>query len=101
MRILLVFLLTATVFAANLFAQGDDRFYKLGPDSLPQEGVPKGKLNGPYTLPSEVFPGTSHTYWVFVPAQYDAAKPASLMVFNDGQAYIAMEGDLRAPNVLD
>jgi enterochelin esterase-like enzyme len=94
--------LTITI-CGQAFSQtrGNDNFYKIGPDSLPQAGVPIGKLNGPFSLPSEVFPGTSHTYWVYVPAQYDPEKPASLMVFNDGQAYIAMEGDIRAPNVLD
>jgi enterochelin esterase family protein len=46
-----------------------DTFYRLGPDSLPQDGVPKGELRGPFTLPSDVFPGTQHTYWVYVPAQ--------------------------------
>jgi enterochelin esterase-like enzyme len=75
--------------------------YRLGPDSLPQEGVPKGTIRGPFTLPSQVFPGTQHTYWMYVPAQYDASKPASLMVFNDGQAFMAADGDIRAQNVLD
>ena len=88
-------------FSACAWAAGEDAFYKLGPDSLPQEGVPKGKLVGPTTLPSEVFPGTQHTYWVYVPAQYDPAKPAGLMIFNDGQAMIAMNGDVRVPNVID
>ncbi|HTQ39375.1 MAG TPA: alpha/beta hydrolase-fold protein [Pirellulales bacterium] len=83
------------------FAAGEDDHYQLGPDSLAQDGVPKGKLVGPLKLPSEVFPGTSHTYWVYVPAQYDPAKPASLMIFNDGQAFIDMQGNVRAPNVLD
>lgn len=82
-------------------ATGEDNFYHLGPDSLPQEGVPKGNLIGPSTLPSEVFPGTQHTYWVYVPAQYDSNQPAALMIFNDGQAMIATNGDVRAPNVLD
>ena len=27
--------------------------YRLGPDSLPQDGVPKGEIRGPYTLPSK------------------------------------------------
>ena len=75
-----------------------DMFYHLGPDSLEQEGVPKGKINGPFTLPSQAYPGTSHTYWVYVPAQYDASTPASLMIFNDGQAFMAPEGDARAQN---
>jgi enterochelin esterase-like enzyme len=78
-----------------------DTFYRLGPDSMGHDGVPKGEVRGPYTLPSEAYPGTQHTYWVYVPAQYDPGVPASLMVFNDGQAYLNMDGDLRAPNVLD
>src|SRR5262245_46789086 len=82
-------------------APNPDVFYKLGPDSLEQEGVPKGQLRGPFTLLSNVYPGTQHTYWVYVPAQYRASTPASLMIFNDGQAFIAPTGDLRAFNVLD
>jgi len=78
-----------------------DTFYQIGPDSLPREGVPKGEVRGPFMLPSDAYPGTQHTYWVYVPAQYDGAVPASLMIFNDGQAFNNMEGDLRAPNVLD
>jgi enterochelin esterase family protein len=93
----LVFLLLAM----TAFGAADDSFYKLGPDSLPQEGVPKGKLIGPSTLPSEVFPGTQHTYRIYVPAQYDPKEPAALLVFNDGQAMIATNGDMRVPNVLD
>jgi enterochelin esterase family protein len=78
-----------------------DLHYQLGPDSLPREGVPKGEVRGPFTLPSEAYPGTQHTYWVYVPAQYDPGVAASLMIFNDGQAFKNMDGDLRAPNVLD
>jgi enterochelin esterase-like enzyme len=92
---------------ANALAQAPaegvnpDAQYRLGPDSLPQEGVPKREIRGPFNLPSEAYPGTSHTYWVYVPAQYDPAVPASLMIFNDGQAFMAPEGDARAQNVLD
>src|SRR5262245_65586351 len=78
-----------------------DVHYELGPDSYPRDGVPKADVRGPFTLPSEAYPGTQHTYWVYVPAQYDAKVPASLMIFNDGQAFKNMDGDLRAPNVLD
>ena len=78
-----------------------DIHYQLGPDSLPRDSVPKGEVRGPFTLPSEAYPGTQHTYWVYVPAQYDANVAASLMIFNDGQAFKNMDGDLRAPNVLD
>jgi len=78
-----------------------DVHYHLGPDSLAEDGVPKGEIRGPFTLPSQAYPGTSHTYWIYVPAQYDPSIPASLMIFNDGQAFMAPEGDLRAQNVMD
>jgi enterochelin esterase-like enzyme len=75
--------------------------YQLGPDSLPREGVPKGALRGPFVLPSEAYPGTQHTYWVYVPTQYDPAVAARLMIFQDGQAFKCMECDYRVPNVID
>jgi enterochelin esterase family protein len=84
-----------------VLAAGMDDFYRLGPDSLVQDKIPQGKIVGPTTLPSEVFPGTQHTFWVYVPAQYDASKPASLMIFNDGQAFLAPEGNVRAVNVMN
>jgi enterochelin esterase-like enzyme len=75
--------------------------YRLGPDSLPQEGVPKGEIRGPYTLPCKVYPGTQHTYWVYVPAQYDPSVPTALMIYQDGQAFKDENGDIRAQNVMD
>lgn len=98
-------LILACAAAPLLVAQprpNTDIHYRLGPDSLPQEGVPKGKIEGPFTLlDSPAYPGTQHTYWVYVPAQYDADEPAALMVFNDGQAYMNPRADLRAQNVMD
>jgi hypothetical protein len=41
-----------------------DVYYRLAPDALPQDGVPKGEIRGPFTLPSQAYPGTQHTYWV-------------------------------------
>ena len=32
--------------------------YPLGPDSLPQDGVPKGKLEGPFAFKSQIIPNT-------------------------------------------
>lgn len=78
-----------------------DDLYHLGPDSAPREGVPRGVVRGPSALPSRAFPGTQHTYWVYVPAQYEPGKPASLMVFMDGHAFLKLEGDYRMPFVLD
>jgi enterochelin esterase-like enzyme len=93
--------LIGTVTAQDVQAPNPDVFYRIGPDSLEQEGVPKGKIRGPFTLPSAVYPGTQHTYWVYVPTQYSPAEAVSLMVFNDGQAFKNPTGNIRAHNVLD
>src|SRR5215831_5858166 len=95
------FLLFTMALAAYAQAQNPDAFYHLGPDSLAQDGVPKGEVRGPFTLPSNAYPGTQHTYWVYVPAQYDPRVSASLMIFQDGQAFKNPDGDLRAQNVMD
>ncbi|HVY69155.1 MAG TPA: SMP-30/gluconolactonase/LRE family protein [Verrucomicrobiae bacterium] len=77
--------------------------YTLGPDSLPQAGVPRGKVEKhTWTSgPTNLFPGTVRDYWIYVPAQYDAAKPACLMVFQDGGGYISTNGSYRVPTVFD
>lgn len=75
--------------------------YRLSADSLPQEGVPKGEIRGPFVLPSNAYPGTQHTYWVYVPAQYDPAVAAALMIFQDGHAFKDENGDIRAQNVMN
>ena len=58
--------------------------YNLGPDSLAQDGVPKGKLEGPHLFHSKIIEGTVRKYWVYVPAQYSSEKPACVLVFQDG-----------------
>ncbi len=74
---------------------------KLTQDHFPQEGVPKGTLNGPFEFHSTIFKGTSRRYWVYVPAQYDEASSASLLVFQDGQRATNPSGSIRIQNVLD
>jgi enterochelin esterase family protein len=69
--------------------------YEHGPDSFPQPGVPRGTIVEEAWTTSRVFPGTSHRYWVYVPAQYDAARPASLMVFQDGALNIDPDDEMR------
>ena len=83
------------------FAASTDDVYLLGPDSLPHDGVPKGKVIGPLTLASDVFTNTTRHYWIYIPAQYDPAKPACLMIFQDGHAFVGADKDYRAPNVFD
>jgi enterochelin esterase-like enzyme len=76
--------------------------YALGPDSMPQEGVPRGELikMPPFTN-SIVYPGTHRDWWIYVPKQYVAAMPACLMVFQDGWSYANPTGQFRAPIVFD
>lgn len=108
MKRILLLAVFACVAAAQMVPRGQqpqgpdlNAYYQIGPDSLSHEGVPKGEIRGPFVLPSQAYPGTQHTYWVYVPAQYDRAVPASLMIFQDGQAFKDMDGVVRAPNVFD
>jgi len=66
-----------------------DEQYVLGPDSKPQEGVPKGVVTKYVWDQSKIYPGTIHDYWVYVPAQYDGKTPASVFVCQDGTQYNA------------
>jgi len=84
--------------AATLFAADD---YTLGPDSIPQDGVPQGKVTGPLKWTSKVFDGTERDYWVYVPDQYKAEQPACVMVFQDGGSYVNAKGQFRVPVVFD
>ena len=81
-------------------AKPDDQ-YKLGPDSMKQPGIPEGKVTEYDWNNSKIFPGTVRKYWVYVPAQYDAKKPAAVMVFQDGAGYVKPEGAWRVPTVFD
>jgi enterochelin esterase-like enzyme len=75
--------------------------YPLGPDSQVREGVPKGRIEGPLVWKSTIYQNTVRQYWIYVPAQYDASKPAALMVFQDGHQYVALDRDYRVPTVFD
>lgn len=81
-------------------AQAAQEEYPLGPDSSRQPGVPTGTVTH-YTWTSHIFPGTTRDYWVYVPAQYSADKPACLMVFQDGEGFIKEDGRERVPIVFD
>jgi len=74
--------------------------YTLGPDSQIQEGVPRGEVTQ-YSWTSRIFPGAVRDYWIYVPKQYDPAKPACVMVFQDGGGYVKVDGSWRVPIVFD
>ncbi len=64
-------------------------------DDAPAAGpAPKGVVTR-YTFDqSKIFPGTTRDYWVYVPQQYDPAKPACVHVNQDGIQF-------NAPTVFD
>ncbi len=64
-------------------AQTTDNYIP-GPDSKPQPGVPKGEVVKFTFDKSKVFPGTTRDYWIYVPRQYTAEKPACVYVGQDG-----------------
>ena len=91
MKLSLPFLLCLTVAGQE---------YTPGPDSQRQPGVPQGTLTK-HTWTSRIYPGTVRDYWVYVPAQYDAARPACVMIFQDGGGLVSEKSAWRAPIVFD
>jgi gluconolactonase len=55
---------------------------------------PKGEVARYSFDKSRIFPGTVRDYWIYVPKQYDPARPACLFVCQDGVQY-------KAPQVFD
>ena len=88
---LLTFLCALCVFAAHISAEE----YTPHPDSVQQDGVPKGTVTKHTFSTSKIFPGTTREYSVYVPAQYKKEEPACVMVFQDGG------GGLKVPIVFD
>jgi enterochelin esterase family protein len=97
----------ATAPATNAVRRAQSRFprpevkYQHGADSQRKDGVPAGKITDFDWKESKTFPGTIRHCSIYVPAQYDASKPAALMVFQDGHTYLKEDGDFRAPVVFD
>ncbi|WP_428664426.1 SMP-30/gluconolactonase/LRE family protein [Runella sp.] len=77
----------------SLLAQTPEE-YPVHPDAQVKEGVPKGEILKFTFENSKIFPGTWREYWVYVPAQYDASKPACVYVNQDGVQW-------QAPAVFD
>lgn len=62
---------------------------------------PAGKLTRGVFASSQIFPGTTREFSVYVPAQYSSDRPAKLMVFMDGRGYANPKGAFRTPAVFD
>jgi enterochelin esterase family protein len=76
-----------------------DEPYRPGPDAQEKPGVPKGRLEARRHVGRGVYAGVERNVQVYVPAQYDAARPACLLVFQDGSGYLGPETNARV--VLD
>lgn len=86
------------VLATVAMAAPQDDQYVLGSDSLPKDGVPHGRVIAMESWHSKIFAGTVRDWWIYVPAQYDAAKPAAVMVFQDGGKAKPEDKNFAGPN---
>ncbi|HTB80046.1 MAG TPA: SMP-30/gluconolactonase/LRE family protein [Opitutaceae bacterium] len=89
---LLALIFTLSVALAVSSRAADD--YQPGPDSKPQPGVPKGEVLKFSFVHSQIFPGTTRDYWIYVPAQYTPGTPACVYIGQDGIRF-------EAPTVFD
>lgn len=96
-----ILLAAIVLLLASLSLLAADAPKPVHPDRQAQPGVPQGKLTKGVFEQSQIFPGTRRDYSVYVPAQYNADKPASLMVFMDGAGYAKVDGAFRVPVVFD
>ena len=73
--------------------------YPTPPEAIRHDGVPQGQLIQGTFRDSRIYPGTERDYWVYLPAQLAADKPAPLMVFQDGQDYCNEKAE-RGPTIV-
>lgn len=79
----------------NVMAQQRDHYrVAFDPATVRNENVAEGEVIKRSFNESKVYPMTSRDYWIYVPAVYDASKPACLFVCLDGVQY-------NAPTVFD
>ena len=58
-------------------------------EDAPPAAVPRGDVTKYTFEQSKIFPGTFRDFWVYVPKQYDPARPACVYVNQDGVQYNA------------
>ncbi len=66
-----------------------------------QPPAPQGTLSPRLQNISRLYDGMQSDYWIYLPPHYDHAKPAALMVFQDGEPYLDPKGDHYALATLD
>jgi enterochelin esterase-like enzyme len=81
------------------FSMSVDEPYGLGVDSKKQDSIPEGTITKYHWINKTIYIGTQRDYWIYVPKQYNASKPACLMIFQDGLYYLS--SDVQANVVFD
>jgi gluconolactonase len=89
-----IYYLVLVFVQATALAQTPNEKYNVDSASVEHAGVPKGEVLKFTFSDSKIFPGTWREYWVYIPAQYDPAKPACVYVNQDGIQW-------KAPTVFD
>ena len=65
----------------NVIAQQRDHYRVVfDPATVRNENVAEGEVIKRSFNESKIYPMTSRDYWIYVPAAYDASKPACLFV---------------------
>jgi enterochelin esterase-like enzyme len=65
------------------------------PDSYAKPGVPQGKLSDKFVITSKLYNGMTADYWIYASPGIDPAKPAPLMVWQDGQGLLNRNSGMR------
>ena len=78
----------------SAYAHPAQEIYPIDSASISLAGVPKGEILKFSFSDSKIFPGTSRDYWIYIPAQYKADKPACVYINQDGIQW-------KAPTVFD
>jgi len=71
------------------------------PDAMPKPGVAQGKLSEKMVITSKLYDGMKADFWIYASAGVDPAKPAPLMIWQDGQGMISRTGGQRLLTVND
>lgn len=75
--------------------------YDYTADSLPQKGVPQGKLERFEYTTSKIFPDTVRDVTVYLPPGFQPGEETCLMVWQDGTRHVDPKGSMRASLVFD
>jgi enterochelin esterase-like enzyme len=75
--------------------------YDYTADSIPQPGVPQGRLEKFEWATSQIFPGTVRDVTVYLPAGLQPGEETCLMVWQDGSRHVDPHGSMRVSTVFD